>query len=94
MTDGIATSVLTAFYVVVDENGVVSVHGESIPSVVVKHTATLADVETYAAAASKMAGRVLQAQMLQPPVEPTPAQRVAEAFTKRAEDIDRLVSED
>jgi hypothetical protein len=81
----VPTSVITAFYVVVDETGNISVHGDSIPSVVVKHKATLTDVEIYGAAVSRLASRMLIESALAQPIPPTVSERVADALAKRAD---------
>lgn len=79
--------VQTAFFVVVDTNGVISVHTDKIPTVTVSREATLYDVETYASQLVRNVSRLMTAQVmvqaLTPPAEPTPAERVSEALQKR-----------
>jgi hypothetical protein len=80
----------TAFFVVVDLQGMVSVHTTEIPSVTLAREATLYDIETYGQQLVRNIGRVIAAQMtisaLAPAPEPTAAERVAEALQKREED--------
>lgn len=84
------TPVQTAFLVVVDNNGVISVHTDALPAVSVSRTATLYDVETYGSQLVRNVGRILTAGTLQAydnlSADPTPADRVSEALTKRLED--------
>lgn len=82
-------SVQTAFFVVVDLDGMVSVHTHDIPPVNLAREATLYDIETYGSQLVRNVGRVINSQMtaavLRPASEPSAADRVAEALKKREE---------
>lgn len=78
--------VLTAFMIVVQKNGRVAVLTDNIPPMNLDHTADLFDVETYGAQVSREAGRVLAHRMSQPVVEPSPADRISEALSRRNEE--------
>lgn len=86
MSDESMIDALTAFLVVVQKDGRVAVLVDDFPPLTLQHTADLFDVETFAAQASREAGRVLAIQANQPPVEITPADRIAEALTRRNEE--------
>lgn len=81
------TTVQTAFFVVVDDNGAIEVFTDKIPSVTVRREATLVDIEAYLSQLLRDVGRVLTAQAmsltLRPPTEPTTADRVTDALKKR-----------
>lgn len=85
-----STPVQTAFFVVIDKDGIVSVHTSEIPAVNLAREATLYDIETFGSQLVRNVGRVIQTQMtlaaLQPVPEPSAADRVAEALKKREED--------
>lgn len=82
--------VQTAFFVVVDTDGVISVHTDKIPAVTMAREATLYDIETYASQLVRNVSRLITAQMVvqavTPAPEPTVASRVAEALKNREED--------
>lgn len=91
MTDPTApVPVQTAFFVVVDTDGVISVHTDKIPAVTMTREATLYDIETYASQLVRNVSRLITAQMviqsLAPTPEPTVAERVSEALKNREED--------
>ena len=79
--------VQTAFFVTVDRAGVVSVHTKEIPSVTIDREASLLDLEAYASQVIRNVNRVATAQLilsaLSPAPDPTPADRVADALSKR-----------
>lgn len=81
--------VQTAFFVVVDTDGVISVHTDKIPAVTMTREATLYDIETYASQLVRNVSRLISAQMviqaLTPPPEPSVADRVADALKNREE---------
>ena len=81
--------VQTAFFVVVDLDGIISVHTQEVPAVNLAREATLYDIETYGSQLVRNVGRVISTQMtmaaLQPVAEPSAADRVAEALKKREE---------
>lgn len=81
--------VQTAFFVVVDLDGIISVHTHEVPAVNLAREATLYDIETYGSQLVRNVGRVISTQMtlaaLQPVPEPSAADRVAEALKKREE---------
>lgn len=85
-----AVPVQTAFFVVVDTDGVISVHTDKIPAVTMAREATLYDIETYASQLVRNVSRLITAQMVvqavTPPAEPTVADRVADALKNREED--------
>jgi len=82
--------VQTAFFVVVDTDGIISVHTSEIPSVTMSREATLYDIETYASQLVRNVSRLITAQMVtqavNPPAPPSVADRVSEALKKRGED--------
>lgn len=83
------TPVQTAFFVVVDTAGVISVHTNGIPSVTVSREATLNDIETYTSQLLRTVSRLVSAQAIAQalsPVPPTVADRVSDALKKRSED--------
>lgn len=84
------TPVQTAFFIVVDTDGVISVHTDTIPAVTMSREATLYDIETYASQLVRNVSRLITAQMvvrsITPASEPTVADRVAEALKNREED--------
>lgn len=90
MSENEPIPVQTAFFVVVDTDGVISVHTSEIPSVTLGREATLYDIETYGTQLVRNVGRLLAAQMVKtviaPPVEPTVADRLSEALSKRAQE--------
>lgn len=79
--------VQTAFFVVVDINGIVSVHTSDIPSVNLQREATLNDIETFGSQLVRTVTRLLDAHAvsvsLTPTPDPTASERVSEALTKR-----------
>lgn len=78
-----STPVLTAFFVVVERSGGISVFTNDLPPIELDHTATLRDVEMFAAQASREASRLLDAEALKVP-EPEPsAARVEKAIKRR-----------
>ena len=81
--------VQTAFFVIVDLDGIISVHTNEIPAVNLSREATLYDIETYGSQLVRNVGRVINTQMtlaaIQPVAEPSAADRVAEALKKREE---------
>ena len=82
------TQVQTAFFVVVDQQGVISVHTSEIPAVTMSREATLYDIETYASQLVRNVSRLLSAQMTRQvlqPIEPAVSDRVAEALKSRKE---------
>ena len=82
------TPVQTAFFVVVDKQGVISVHTSEIPSVTMDREATLYDIETYASQLVRNVSRLLTAQVTKNvllPSEPAVSERVAEALKSRKE---------
>lgn len=82
---GNPTEVTTAFFVVVERSGRVSVLTSQIPNLVLDRTATLLDIETYAAQSAAEAGRAMLAQSLRPPSEASVSDRVAQALAQRSE---------
>lgn len=84
-----AVPVQTAFFVVVDTDGVISVHTDKIPAVTMSREATLYDIETYGSQLVRNVSRLITAQMVvqavTPPTEPTVADRVADALKNREE---------
>lgn len=78
----------TAFFVVVDADGVISVHTKEIPAVNLRREANLYDIETYGSQLVRNVGRVIQTQMLvasvSPVAEPSASERVEEALKRRA----------
>lgn len=90
MSDKEAIPVQTAFFVVVDNDGIISVHTSEIPSVTLGREATLYDIETYGSQLVRNVGRLLSAQTVKtlvlPAPEPSAADRVAEALTKRTQE--------
>jgi len=84
------TPVQTAFLVVVDNDGVISVHSEALPAVTVSRVASLYDIETYGSQLVRNVGRILAAStataLSTMSQEPSPADRVADALTRRLED--------
>lgn len=84
-----AISAQTAFFVVVDQSGIASVHTSEIPSVTLAREATLQDVETYGSQLVRNVGRLLAAQVVAavtaPAPEPSVADRVGEALKNRGE---------
>jgi hypothetical protein len=81
--------VQTAFFVVVDEAGAISVHTSEIPAVTMSREASLYDIETYASQLVRNVSRILTANTVKQillPVEPSVSSRVAEALKKREED--------
>lgn len=85
-----AVPVLTAYFVVVGLDGVISVHTSEVPSVSLHREATLYDIETYGSQLVRNVSRLLTAQIvghsLQPEHEPTASERVSEALSKRKGD--------
>ena len=82
------TPVQTAFFVVVDKQGVISVHTSENPSVTMDREATLYDIETYASQLVRNVSRLLTAQVTKNvllPSEPAVSERVAEALKSRKE---------
>lgn len=81
--------VQTAFFVVVDTDGIISVHTDKIPAVTMSREATLYDIETYASQLVRNVSRLITAQMvvraITPAPEPTVADRVADALKTREE---------
>jgi hypothetical protein len=79
--------VQTAFFVVVDATGVITVHTQNIPAVTMQREATLYDIETYGSQLVRNVSRVLTVQtmgaILAPKPEPTVADRVADALRDR-----------
>ena len=84
------TQVQTAFFVVVDTDGVISVLTDKIPAVTMSREATLYDIETYGSQLVRNVSRLISSQMviqaLAPQPEPTVSSRVAEALKNREED--------
>lgn len=81
-----AIEVLTAFFVVVDKSGTVGVYTSALPPVTIQREATLADLEAFGSQLSREAGRLLMYRMLAPEPEPSIADKVAEALSKRGEE--------
>lgn len=84
MTDN-PTEVTTAFFVVVERSGRVSVLTSQIPNLVLDRAATLLDIETYAAQSAAEAGRAMLTQSLRPASEASVSDRVAQALAHRSE---------
>jgi hypothetical protein len=82
-----AVEVQTAFFVVVDKAGVITVHTQNIPAVTMQREASLYDIETYGSQLVRNVSRVLTVQtmgaILAPKPEPTVADRVADALRDR-----------
>lgn len=83
-----AIKVQTAFFVVVDAEGIISVHTSEIPSVTIAREATLYDIETYGSQLVRNVSRLLTAQMIKSALAPAPEETVADrvngALSKRA----------
>lgn len=80
--------VLTAFLVVVEPNGAVSVLTDQIPAMDLQRLATLDDIATYASHAARSANNALIGAMLAPPSRPTMGQKVSAALAKRSGEND------
>lgn len=82
-------AVQTAFFVVVDADGVISVHTSEIPSVTIAREATLYDIETYASQLVRNVSRLITTRLVAQalnPSEPTVSERVSDALKARKED--------
>jgi hypothetical protein len=77
---------LTAFLVVTHTTGQVDVHTSAFPMVNVQRQADLVDIETAVDRIGHEVNRQLIKQALMPESPKTPADLVAEALAKRAED--------
>lgn len=75
-----AFEVTTAFLVVVQRGGDISVLSDNFPDIRVQRVATLTDVETYCSQAAREAGRLIERAMHSPP---DPSSRVRKAVARR-----------
>ena len=80
------TEVLTSFTVVVGLDGSVAVTVGDQPEVTRTRTATLEDIEMYASHLARQASRSIILYSLAPRPEPTPADRISEALSRRVEE--------
>ena len=78
--------VLTAFTVIVDLDGNLAISTANTPEISCKRSPTLEDVEMYCSHLSRQAARTVMFQTLIPRQEPTSAERISEALSRRSED--------
>lgn len=84
MSDLDPVEAVTAFMVVVTPDGGLDVFTTSMPTVNMKRSATLADIEQAGMRLSVEAGRTMLLKSLQAEPETSPSQVVSEALSKRS----------
>lgn len=85
-TQNTTVDAVTAFMVILNNDGGLDVHTTKMPTVNVTRVADVADIEAAALRLAAEAGRILMQQALQGAPEPSPSAVVAEALAKRAQE--------